>query len=61
MIERGDWRRLGSRHACGFLPIARALIETARQGLTAHRFALCNSGDTAGGRARVVGYGAWGF
>ena len=61
MIERGDWAQFGSRHACGFLPIAGALIETARHGLSAHRFALCNSGDTAGGRARVVGYGAWGF
>ena len=61
MIERGDWAQFGSRHACGFLPIAGALIEAARRGLTAHRFALCNSGDTAGGRARVVGYGAWGF
>ena len=61
MIEHGDWTQLGSRHACGFLPIAGTLIEAARRGLTAHRFALCNSGDTAGGRARVVGYGAWGF
>ena len=61
MIERGNWTQLCSRHACGFLPIAGALIETARHGLSAHRFALCNSGDTAGGRARVVGYGAWGF
>jgi AmmeMemoRadiSam system protein B len=35
------------------------LVETARRGLTARRLALCNSGDTAGPRDRVVGYGAW--
>jgi hypothetical protein len=29
--------------------------------ITAQRLALCNSGDTAGGRDRVVGYGAWSF
>jgi len=61
MIERGDWTQLGSRNACGFLPIAGALIETARHDLKAQRLALCNSGDTAGDRARVVGYGAWDF
>jgi MEMO1 family protein len=25
------------------------------------RLSLCNSGDTAGPRDRVVGYGAWAF
>jgi AmmeMemoRadiSam system protein B len=60
-IERGDWAQLGSRNACGFLPIAGLLVETAQRGLAAQRLALCNSGDTAGGRDRVVGYGAWAF
>src|SRR5262249_15160074 len=56
-IERGDW--LGPDRACGFLAVAGLLVETARRGLTARRLALCNSGDTAGPRDRVVGYGAW--
>jgi AmmeMemoRadiSam system protein B len=34
-------------------------VEADRRGLTARRLALCNSGDTAGPRDRVVGYGAW--
>lgn len=58
-IERGDWAGLGSDNACGFLPIAGLLVEAGRRGLGARRLALCNSGDTAGTRDRVVGYGAW--
>jgi AmmeMemoRadiSam system protein B len=60
-IERGDWAALTAARACGFLPIAGLLIEAARRGLSARRLALCNSGDTAGDRDRVVGYGAWAF
>jgi AmmeMemoRadiSam system protein B len=60
-IERGDWASLGPDDACGRLPIAGLLIEAARRGLAARRLALCNSGDTAGPRHEVVGYGAWAF
>jgi MEMO1 family protein len=60
-IERGDWAVLGPDNACGFLPIAGLLIEAGRRGLGARRLCLCNSGDTAGSRDRVVGYGAWAF
>jgi MEMO1 family protein len=59
MIECGDWVSLGSDNACGHLAIAGLLIECARHGLGARRLALANSGDTAGTRDRVVGYGAW--
>jgi AmmeMemoRadiSam system protein B len=38
-----------------------ALIEAARRGLAIERLSLCNSGDTAGDRRSVVGYGAWAF
>ena len=31
------------------------------RGFEARRLSLCNSGDTAGPRDRVVGYGAWVF
>jgi MEMO1 family protein len=60
-IERGDWESVGPDQACGFLAVAGLLIETNERGLTARRLALCNSGDTAGSRDRVVGYGAWMF
>jgi hypothetical protein len=58
-IERGDWQSLGPGQACGFLAVAGLIVETNRRRLTPRRLALCNSGDTAGGRERVVGYGAW--
>jgi AmmeMemoRadiSam system protein B len=58
-IERHDWSQLGPQDACGFLPVAGLLIEAQRRGLSARRLALCNSGDTAGARDSVVGYGAW--
>ena len=58
-IERGEWRSLGPDRACGFLAVAGLLVEADRRGLAARRLALCNSGDTAGPRDRVVGYGAW--
>jgi MEMO1 family protein len=60
-IERGDWASLGPTQACGCLPLAGLLVEAERRGLRARRLSLCNSGDTAGSRDRVVGYGAWMF
>lgn len=60
-IERGDWARLGPNDACGYLAVAGLLIEAGRRGLAARRLMLCSSGDTAGSRDRVVGYGAWAF
>ena len=60
-IENGEWARLGPNEACGCLAVAGLLMETERRGLKARRLALCNSGDTAGSRDRVVGYGAWMF
>jgi AmmeMemoRadiSam system protein B len=60
-IEQGEWVSLGSSRACGWVAVAGLLIETRRRGLGSYRLALCNSGDTAGSRDRVVGYGAWTF
>jgi len=57
-IERGDWAGLGPGDACGFRAIAGLLVAAARRGLGARRLALRNSGDAAGPRERVVGYGA---
>jgi AmmeMemoRadiSam system protein B len=47
--------------ACGHLPIAGLLIEVRRRSLEALRLDLRNSGDTAGPKDQVVGYGAWAF
>ena len=52
---------LGPDDACGHLPIAGLLIEAKRRGLEALRLDLRNSGDTAGPKDQVVGYGAWAF
>ena len=47
--------------ACGHLAI-RGLLQSARKhGLTARNLDLRNSGDTAGPKDRVVGYGAYAF
>jgi AmmeMemoRadiSam system protein B len=47
--------------ACGATPI-NGLIELARRrGMEVEQVDLRNSGDTAGGRGRVVGYGAFAF
>jgi AmmeMemoRadiSam system protein B len=60
-IENGNWASLGPGQACGHLPIAGLLVEANRRNLKARRLSLCNSGDTAGPRQQVVGYGAWMF
>jgi AmmeMemoRadiSam system protein B len=46
------------RQACGALPINGLLLAARRHGLTPKLVSLCNSGDTAGDRKRVVGYAA---
>jgi MEMO1 family protein len=58
-IERGDWERIGATQACGHLAVAGLLMAARRHQLAPRRLALRNSGDTAGSRDRVVGYGAW--
>jgi AmmeMemoRadiSam system protein B len=60
-IECGEWRSLSPDRACGHLAIAGLLTEVQRRGLVPHRLALASSGDTAGPRSSVVGYGAWAF
>ncbi|WP_024326160.1 AmmeMemoRadiSam system protein B [Thioalkalivibrio sp. AKL19] len=58
-IERLDERALGPEQACGCRPLA-GLLRLARQrGLAITTLDQRNSGDTAGPRDQVVGYGAW--
>jgi AmmeMemoRadiSam system protein B len=58
-IEALDESRIDWDDACGRTPIAGLLRVARRRGLAAHTIDLRNSGDTAGPRDRVVGYGAY--
>ena len=49
------------QQACGATPVAGALIAARRHGLAPVLLDACNSGDTAGGRDRVVGYASFAF
>ena len=50
---------LGRESACGAVPLRGLLCAARRLGLEVRTLDVRNSGDTAGGRERVVGYGAW--
>lgn len=47
--------------ACGATPVNGLLIAASHHGLHARLLDLRNSGDTAGNKTRVVGYGAFAF
>ncbi|HEV7517332.1 MAG TPA: AmmeMemoRadiSam system protein B [Thermoanaerobaculia bacterium] len=49
------------RRACGAYPINGLLVAAERRGLVPELLDLRNSGDTAGDRRQVVGYGAFAF
>lgn len=60
-VEALDETALGRDQACGRIPLG-GLIQAARQrGLAVQRVGLINSGDTAGDKNKVVGYGGWSF
>jgi AmmeMemoRadiSam system protein B len=52
---------LGFESACGQVPVRGLLVVARRHGLRASLLDLRSSGDTAGSRERVVGYGAYAF
>jgi AmmeMemoRadiSam system protein B len=52
---------LVAEEACGAAPINGLLQAARRRGLGVEQIDLRNSGDTAGERDRVVGYGAFAF
>jgi AmmeMemoRadiSam system protein B len=58
-IEALDDSRIEWDDACGRVPVAGLLRVARRRGLSARTVDLRNSGDTAGPRDRVVGYGAY--
>jgi MEMO1 family protein len=52
---------IGDEQACGRHPVKGLLVTALRKGLHASTIDLRNSGDTAGPRDRVVGYGSYVF
>lgn len=60
-IERLRYEDIGYDAACGRNPVNGLLYLVRKRGLTAKTVDLRNSGDTAGSRHRVVGYGAYVF
>jgi len=60
-IEDLDAGSINHDMACGATPIRGLLIAAKRHDLEVTTLDLRNSGDTAGDRENVVGYGAWMF
>ncbi|MBI5450128.1 MAG: AmmeMemoRadiSam system protein B [Gammaproteobacteria bacterium] len=60
-IEALDDTAIGHDQACGRVPVCGLLQVAQRHGLHGQLLDLRNSGDTAGPRDRVVGYGAYAF
>jgi len=60
-IESLDYENLGFDQACGRIPVSGLLRVARKKGLHGKTIDLRNSGDTAGPRDRVVGYGAYVF
>ncbi|KGG24370.1 MULTISPECIES: AmmeMemoRadiSam system protein B [unclassified Prochlorococcus] len=58
-IESMNPAMLSPEKACGCIPVAGMLIAARKYGLSVERLDLRNSGDTAGNKERVVGYGSW--
>jgi AmmeMemoRadiSam system protein B len=54
-------RGLTGEHACGYMPISGLLEAAVRRKLRCAVLDIRSSGDTAGPRDRVVGYGAYAF
>lgn len=52
---------LTGEHACGYMPISGLLEAAVKRNLRCEVLDMCSSGDTAGPRDRVVGYGAYAF
>jgi AmmeMemoRadiSam system protein B/AmmeMemoRadiSam system protein A len=60
-IETLSPEKIERPQACGRLPISGLLLAAKARGLRVETLDVRNSGDTAGPRGQVVGYGAWAF
>jgi len=59
LIETLQFEALAGERACGYKPVGGLLRAVRNRGLSVRTVDLRNSGDTAGPRDRVVGYGAY--
>ena len=60
-IESLKFEEIAEQGACGRTPIQGLLMEASRRGVHARTVDQRNSGDTAGNRQEVVGYGSYVF
>jgi AmmeMemoRadiSam system protein B len=60
-IQQLEPDRIDHEDACGATPVGGLLLAARRHGLIVETIDLRNSGDTAGDKHQVVGYGAWAF
>jgi len=60
-IEHFESDHIDHEDACGATPVGGLLVAARRHGLSVETIDLKNSGDTAGDKHHVVGYGAWAF
>lgn len=58
-IEQLNYQALNFESACGRIPISGLLKFAQDNQLAVKKIALCNSGDTAGDKQKVVGYGSY--
>ncbi len=58
-VVAGDWQSLGWDSACGRTGLQAAMLLADKRGWSTTLLDLRSSGDTAGDRSRVVGYGAF--
>ncbi len=58
-IEEMDSAAIHYDQACGRNPVTGLLLAAKKHGLSVTTLDLRNSGDTAGDKSSVVGYGAW--
>jgi AmmeMemoRadiSam system protein B len=58
-IEALAFEKIGYEHACGRNPVSGLLLYAREHGLSVENLDLRNSGDTAGPRDQVVGYGTY--
>ena len=61
LIEELREEQIGPYEACGAFPVRGLLKSARRHGWRVRTLDLRNSGDTAGDKSRVVGYGAYEF
>ena len=60
-IENLDTDHIHYEQACGRNPVLGLLLSACKHNLKVTTLDLRNSGDTAGSKDKVVGYGAWAF